>query len=274
MAWLTPWPASACGRHRDDAKYILRDKRIGRPGDTILRRRAVFRIALVLGVVGFALAGCKNSLQLFEDQNEGGLFSKPMDVLTKPSWASASVDDVNVRLTRGPVTPEELVGADGRCGPAAVQAAPVQAAAPAPPPVRPADRPVGSVAGDLASAPMPAATPASANPNAGLPEQPGGGSLTMGGIALGMSECDVVRRAGLPGNVAISAGDRSERKVVLTYLTGNWPGIYTFDAGRLKIVDRAPVPETPVKPPAKKKKAKKSTKPKTASRETERSYVQ
>jgi hypothetical protein len=79
----------------------------------------------------------------------------------------------------------------------------------------------------------------------------------MGGIALGMSECDVVRRAGLAGNVNISAGNRGERKVVLTYLSGTWPGIYTFDAGRLKVVDRAPVPETPAKPPAKKKSTKK-----------------
>ena len=96
------------------------------------------------------------------------------------------------------------------------------------------------MAGDLASAPMPAATPASANPNPALPEQPNSGSLTMGGIALGMTECDVVRRAGPPGNVNIGAGDRGERKVVLTYLSGTWPGIYTFADGRLKVVDRAP----------------------------------
>ena len=96
----------------------------------------------------------------------------------------------------------------------------------------------------------------------------------MGGVALGMSECDVVRRAGLPGNVNIGAGDKGERKVVLTYLTGPWPGIYTFDAGRLKEVDRAPEPPAPPKAPPKKKKAKKPAKPKTATRETERPYVQ
>ena len=82
------------------------------------------------------------------------------------------------------------------------------------------------MAGDLASAPMPAATPASANPNAALPDQPPGAPQVMGGIALGMTECQAVRRAGLPGNVNISAGDKGERKVVLTYLTGPWPGIY------------------------------------------------
>jgi hypothetical protein len=95
----------------------------------------------------------------------------------------------------------------------------------------------------------------------------------MGGIALGMSECDVVRRAGLASNVNISASDRGERKVVLTYLSGTWPGIYTFGAGRLKVVDRAPVPETPVKP-EKTKKAKKPVKPKTATREIDHAFVQ
>jgi len=96
----------------------------------------------------------------------------------------------------------------------------------------------------------------------------------MGGVALGMSECDVVRRAGLPGNVNIGGGDKGERRVVLTYLSGTWPGIYTFDAGRLKVVDRAPEPAPSAKSPVKKKKAKKPVKPKTAARETERPYVQ
>jgi hypothetical protein len=96
----------------------------------------------------------------------------------------------------------------------------------------------------------------------------------MGGIALGMTECDVVRRAGLPGNINIGAGDKGERKVVLTYLAGTWPGIYTFDAGRLKVVDRAPVPETPVKPAKKQKQKAKTAKPKTATREIDRAYVQ
>ena len=222
----------------------------------------------------FALsaAGCTNSIRLLPDTSDGGLFSKPMNIFATPSWAKATGGDQNVPLSpRGPVAPEDLVGADGRCSAPVVSAAPEVPAAPAPPPERPADRPVGSMAGDLASAPMPAATPASPNPNADRPED---NALTLGGIALGMSECDVVRRAGLAGNVNISAGNRGERKVVLTYLSGTWPGIYTFDAGRLKVVDRAPVPETPAKPPAKKQKAKKPLKPKTATRAIDRAFVQ
>ncbi len=243
-----------------------------------MRHRVNPRIALVLCAAGLAgaVAGCTNSLQSFSDASEGGWFSKPVDLFAKPSWASSTVNDRNVQLSpRGLVGPEELVGADGRCGAPASEAAPAPAATAVPPPERPADRPVSSTAGDLASAPMPAATPASANPNAGLPEQPPGAPQVVGGVALGMSECDVVRRAGLPGNVSISAGDGGERKVVLTYLTGTWPGIYTFDSGRLKIVDRAPEPPPSANPPAKKQKAKKPTKPKTAaSREVERPYVQ
>ncbi|HSP48714.1 MAG TPA: hypothetical protein VLN61_00735 [Pseudolabrys sp.] len=239
-----------------------------------MRCLAISRIALVCAAA-LAVAACKNATAVFQDQNEGGWFSKPMDVFAKPSWASATADDKNIQLSRGPVASDELVGADGHCSaPAADAAPPTPAVTPAPPPERLADRPVGSMAGDLASAPMPAAPPASANPTTALPDQLPGAPQVMGGIALGMSECDVVRRAGLASNVNISAGNRGERKVVLTYLSGTWPGIYTFDAGRLKVVDRAPVPETPIKPPAKTKKAKKTVKPKTATREIDRAFVQ
>jgi hypothetical protein len=223
-----------------------------------------------------AIAGCTHSVQLLPDNNEGGWFSKPADIFAKPSWARATgADSVNVQLNpRGAVAPEELVSADGRCGAPAVVEAPAAPAAAPSPAAPPADRPVGTMAGDLANAPMSAGAHAAANPNAVPQDAQGGGPAVAGGVALGMTECDVVRRAGLPGNINIGAGDKGERKVVLTYLTGTWPGIYTFDAGRLKIVDRAPVPETPVKRPSKKQKAKKPVKPKTATREIERDYIQ
>jgi len=91
-----------------------------------------------------------------------------------------------------------------------------------------------------------------------------------GGIALGMTECQAVQRAGTPTNVAISA-EKGERKVVITYLSGPWPGIYTFAGGRLSVVERAP--EQP-KPAAPKKTPKKKTPPKTASQEFKRNSVQ
>ncbi len=222
-----------------------------------MRRRAVSRTALVLcaAVLAAAVGGCKNSLQLFQDSNEGGWFAKPVDIFHKPDWATASAGDQSAPLSPNrPVAPEDLVGADGRCSAPAAPHAPALAAAPTPPD----DRPVGSIAGDLAHAPMPAATPVSAN------QQPGAAHL-LGGVALGMSECDVVRRAGPPGNIDIGAGKGGDRKVVLTYLTGTWPGIYTFDSGRLKVVDRAPGQPAPLQEPPKTKKAKKKlVKPKTA----------
>ena len=237
-------------------------------------RCRVARIALAVCAIGLAVAGCKNSTQLFQDSNEGGWFSKPADIFAKPSWARATSDDQNVVLNpRAPVDSNELVTADGRCGEPAAAAAPA-APEPAAAPTPPADRPVGTVVGDYARAPMPEAPLAAANPNAAALGQPPGGSAVMGGVALGMTECDVVRRAGLPGNINIGAGDKGERKVVLTYLSGTWPGIYTFDSGRLKVVDRAPVPETPVKPVKKQKQKAKTAKPKTATREPERAYVQ
>lgn len=77
-----------------------------------------------------------------------------------------------------------------------------------------------------------------------------------GGISLAMTECDVVRRAGLASNVSIGTGDRGDRKVVLTYLGGTWPGIYTFSAGRLKEISRVPEQAKPAKVTPKKKSRK------------------
>lgn len=120
---------------------------------------------------------------------------------------------------------------------------------------------------------MPAATPASAVPNSGLQRlEPTSAPLVPGGIALGMTECQTIQRAGTPGNVVISADDKAERKTVLTYLSGPWPGIYTFAGGRLKVVERAPEQPKPAK--AAPKKTPKKPAPKTASHEFKRDYVQ
>jgi hypothetical protein len=66
--------------------------------------------------------------------------------------------------------------------------------------------------------------------------------MVSGGIALQMTECDVVRRAGAPEQLQIGA-DGGERSVVITYVRGPRPGIYRFTAGRLTSIDR--VPEAP-----------------------------
>jgi hypothetical protein len=199
--------------------------------------RAILRIALVcVFALGAGLAGCKNATSVFQDQNEGGWFTKP--ILTTPDWAKPDSVAKSADLgPKGPVGPNDLVAANGQCVGGAQMA---QAAA-----AQPADRPVGSVAGDLAGAPMPA--------DPGAPQ-------VMGGIALGMTECQAVQRAGVPGNVSIGAGQGGERSVVLTYLSGPWPGIYRFADGRLKVIDRAPAPPEEPKPPPKKKPAKKPVK--------------
>ena len=89
-----------------------------------------------------------------------------------------------------------------------------------------------------------------------------------------MTECEAVRRAGQPTNVDIGADTKGERKVVLTYLTGGRPGIYTFAAGRLKQIDRAPG-QPAVEQPTTKRAKKKLPRDKTAAqRQPERASVQ
>lgn len=196
--------------------------------------RVISRFACV-ATLAAVTAGCSAATDAFK--SDAGWFSKPIEVFR--SDGSQAVTNKNFELApRGPVAAEDLVGADGRCS-APVSAEAPQAAAPA------ADRPVGSVAGDLAGAPM-APSPAGFDP--GMP-------LVSGGIALGMTECDAVRRAGTPSNVSIGVGDGNERRVVLTYLEGTWPGIYTFASGRLKEISAAPAQPKPAKPAPKKKPA-------------------
>lgn len=206
-------------------------------------RQITSRIALVCAIaIAASIGGCKNATEVFQDQNDGGWLSKP--IFQKPEWSKPDSISKTVELgPKGPVGPDDLVSADGRCSFSPQMA---QAAEPKPP----ADRPVGSMAGDLAGTPMPAAAPV------GEPSVP----QVMGGVALGMTECQTVQRAGSPGNVAINAGDRGERSVVLTYLSGPWPGIYRFSDGRLKVIDRAPVPPEQPKAPPKKKPTKKPVK--------------
>jgi hypothetical protein len=204
--------------------------------------RASFSIALVCAAA-LAVGGCKNSAQVFEDQNDGGWFSKPLDFFGKPDWARPSTGAINLG-PQGPVAPEDLVSADGRC--ASPSSAMAQAAEPPAAPAQP-------------SLPAPTATQAAATPG-GLErlDSPSAPPVA-GGIALGMTECQTVQRAGVPSNVAISANERGERKVVLTYLSGPWPGIYTFTGGRLKVVDAAPDQPKPAKTAPKKTPKKKPT---------------
>lgn len=79
-----------------------------------------------------------------------------------------------------------------------------------------------------------------------------GAAPVAGGIALQMTECDVVRRAGAVDKIDFGSDDRGERVVTLTFLRGPLPGIYRFAGGRLMSIERAPAPPPA---PAKSQKA-------------------
>jgi hypothetical protein len=117
-----------------------------------------------------------------------------------------------------PVTAEDLASADGAC---------------------PGMAPPGSLANANASTDGPAGAP----------------PPSLGAVALGHTECDVVRGIGAPDSVNISNSPRSERVAVITWSRGPRAGIYTFTGGRLSSVERGPEPvAVPDAPKAKKKK--------------------
>lgn len=181
----------------------------------------------VLPVVAAAtLAGC-GSMDL-PDMKVSNMefFPNRGQIFKTQDWGTGASKAVPDFVSSRPVSPEDYVDAAGHC---VVQAQPPGAA-------------VGTAAGDLGTA-----TTAPA-------EQ----TVAPGGVALGMTECQVVSHAGQPGQVDIGAYEGGERKVVLTYMSGPWPGIYTFSAGRLKVVDRVAQPEPP------KPARKKARNPKTA----------
>jgi len=116
------------------------------------------------------------------------------------------------------------------------------------PPLTP-DRPVTSE--DLVSADgycpgmaPPGGGPADANAAAGAAPIPS----TAGTVALGHTECDVVRGIGAPGSVNLSNNPRGDRVAVINYTQGQRAGIYTFTAGRLTSIERGPEQAPPPKP--------------------------
>src|SRR6476620_462403 len=117
------------------------------------------------------------------------------------------------------------------------------------------DKPVG--AEDLVSADgacpgmAPPPGPADANASTTAPAPMGGT------VALGHTECDVVRGIGAPSNVNLSSYAAGRRVAVVTWTTGPRAGIYTFTSGRLSSIEGTP--EAPVMPKATKPKPKKKS---------------
>lgn len=167
--------------------------------------------------LALALAGCANA-DVF-DNNEHW-FSRPFDFAGRNAGYKFS-ELQETKAARGSVGANEMVDASGAC-----PAMPAPNAAVAPPPAE-----------------SQGVTPAPA----GSAEQ---SPLLGGAVALGMTECEVVYRAGAPANVQIGTNPNGERSVVLTYNGGPRPGIYRFEAGRLMDMDRVEVAEPK---PAKKK---------------------
>jgi len=179
-----------------------------------------------------ALAGCANV-----DIDPNQAFSKPLDVFGTKSGGYTYSDLQESKRTR-PIGANELVDANGGCPP-------------------------------LAAPPQPQPSPAPDNQAAAPAGSADAASLLGGGVALGMSECEVVYRAGQPTAVQLGQNPNGDRTALLTYNSGPRPGVYHFERGALMQMDRAAEPP-PAPQAAKKKPAKsaKSTKPPKKSDQT------
>ena len=124
-----------------------------------------------------------------------------------------------------------------------------------------ADRPV--TANDLADAngacpnfaapSAPQAPPGNGDAGSAAPSDTS--TLLGAGVALGMSECDVVARLGAPTAVNLGQNPNGSRNTILTFKSGPRPGLYRFNSGRLSEMDRVELP--PPAQPEKKKIVKK-----------------
>jgi hypothetical protein len=128
---------------------------------------------------------------------------KVSDVFATPEWAKGNQARAQ---TRRAITQNDLINPDGSCA-------------------------------------FVAATDGVASPSDPGEALTGQGPLpaVQGGVALGMSECEILQRTGAPGNFNISA-EGTERVATLTVMRGSWPGLYRFRGGRLVSIERVEVP--------------------------------
>ena len=161
-----------------------------------------------------------SALALAGCDNSAQWFAQPL-VKTNLNYSYSQLGE---NKQNRPVTQSDLVDANGAC-PSYVPQAPAQSAA--------------------------------ANPGGALP--PDEAALIGTGIALGMSECDVVSRLGQPNAVNLGRYPNGLRSAILTYDGGPRPGVYRFESGRLSEMDRV---EVPPPPPAPEKKVVKKKTPK------------
>jgi hypothetical protein len=172
---------------------------------------------LALLLLAPVIAGCSSAANMFSSD----LLSKDAEWFSRPGRLfirSISIETPPLTPNK-PVAAEDLVSADGFCPGMA-------------PPGGPAD--ANALTEGAAAAPAPSTT---------------------GTVALGHTECDVVRGIGAPVSVNLSNNARGDRVVVINYSQGQRAGIYTFTSGRLTSIERAP--ELAAPPKAAKSKAKK-----------------
>jgi hypothetical protein len=149
---------------------------------------------------------------------------KLSDMFATPEWAK--FNNAKPTAPQRAITPDDLVSADGRC------------------------------------AGTPDVVTAQATPEGGQEATSdalaGQGALpaVQGGVALAMTECQVVQRIGFPDRVDIGA-EGTARVTTVTMTHGPSPGLYRFRGGRLVSIERIDVP-APARP-AKSTKAKKSS---------------
>jgi hypothetical protein len=161
------------------------------------------------------------------DYESSGWFSKPVDLFGRRGGYTFS--QLGGPKQDRAITANDLVDASGACPPAA-PAPEAQAAAGGP-------------------APSPASAPEEA-------------ALLRGGVAVGMSECDVIARLGRPVSVNLGNNQNGERTAIITFAGGPRPGVYHFVGGRLSEMDRGAEPAPEQKKVAGSKKPAKNKKPK------------
>jgi hypothetical protein len=171
-------------------------------------------------MLALALSGCAN-VDVF-DANEHW-FSRPFDWTGRNGGYSFSELQESKDKTR-PVTANDLVSPNGACAPP----------------------------------PMSAATPQTAAAGPGvMPISPAPTSLLGEPVELGMTECEVVYRAGAPSSVQLGTGPNGDRTAVVTVDSGPRSGIYHFQGGRLRDMDSLATAAAPPAPKAVKRVAKK-----------------
>lgn len=209
------------------------------------------RRLLLPALLAVALGGCSADLSTFSVADLNPL--KGSDPLR-----AAEYNYFYKRDQSGPsiITAADLVGPDGRCAFEPASTPTLSPSAPEAVAQNPASDPINPRSNQalyFTAGPETGPT-ASAGPGA-LPPQVRSGPR---GIALQMTECQVLQVAGYTDRVEIGTNERGQRAVTLTYLSGDRPGIYRFIGGRLNSMERVAEPAQPKKPQKAARTAKKT----------------